>query len=40
MTNMKLQQKYYDNNSISIILQSIAITNMKQLLITTKISLQ
>ena len=36
MTNMKLQQRYYNNNLISIILQSIVMKNMKQLFITMK----
>ena len=40
MTNMKLQQKYYCDNPISIILQSIILTNMKQLSITTNILFQ
>ena len=37
-TNMK--QIYHCNNLISIILQSIVMTNMKQLFITMNISLQ
>ena len=36
MTNMKLQQRYYYNNLISIILHSIVMKNMKQLFITMK----
>ena len=36
MTNMKLQRRYYNNNLISIILQSIVMKNMKQLFITMK----
>ena len=40
MTNMKLQRKYYYNNLILIILQSIAIITITKLFITTKISLQ
>ena len=36
MTNMKLQRRYYYNNLISIILQSIVMKNMEQLFITMK----